>query len=640
MNHLTSFDRGAILLMLCLISIYMIRPKLNNLSSKLFQALMISVLVASLTEIASIAIINDPLRMPMIFNQIIIAIYLFSINICSVLYYRYVIEVTAQGVVKKYEKNIFGAALLLDFIVIAMIPFTEFTVYFDENNVYQHGPLFNVLYVVSLSVLIAAGIRFYKYRKTLNTIQRFLLFFFYIVNVGAIIIEQIYPNLNILTFVTALFMFLVYASLQNPEYYMDSELGCYNEEAFIEICEQKINNSKKFIVISFYADAYDYVNQVFGIERGQDLATYVSNYFLENFKYQNLFHISDCNFVYIASHKTKYVKEMYKKVWHDFDKTYEINNAKISLQPRGAAIVVPGVVDSAKDILDAVNFSKNKNIQNNTDELCFIDSKFLMEKRRKERIAQIIKEQISEKGFELRYLPILDVKRDQIVAAEALVRLFDEELGEIKPNEFIDIAEEYGLIYDIDKAIFSKVCEYMHRLEEDDYEIERMQINLSTLEIMQGDSVEYWLNKMRSLSIDSSKMNFEVKESICKEVNSNLLWNMEKLKSKGCTFAIDNYGIGFSNVIDLLNMGFETVNIDRSILWEAMNAEEAMCILENIISMFKELDYKVLITGVENREQFELAKRLEVDFIKGYIISRPVQEEEFTSMLKKKNETL
>lgn len=633
MNYVLSFDRATILLISVLLWIYIVRPKFNNLSSKIYQLLMLFVLLASVFEIFVCIIIESPMNFPMGVNKLFFVLFYYSINITPILYYRYAIEMTTIGKVKKSELIVYWSALIVDLCLVALIPVSDLMIYFDENNKFMHGPLFIGLYIVSLTVLIIAGVRFYRHRSMLNRIQRFAVLFFYFINIGAIIFERFMPNVNILTFVTALFMFLLYVSMQNPEYYVDAEIGCYNEEAFLEVCKDKLNNSKRFTIISFYSDSYEYITQTFGVEQGTALARYVSNYFVENYKFQNLFHISDCNFVYIASHKLTHIEEVYKKIWNDFDQDYEVNNVKISLQARGAAIVVPNVVDTPEDILDAVNFSKNKNLLNKSDELCFIDPDFLGEKRRKERIAQIIKEQINAKGFELRYLPILDVKRDRVVAAEALVRLYDEKLGEVKPSEFIEIAEEYGLVYDIDKAIFDKVCKCLHRLELQRYDIKKMQINLSTLEIMQGDSVEYWLKKMRSMSIDSSKLNFEIREEVCKDFNTYLVSNMERLKEKGCTFSIDNYGTGFSNIIDLLNMNFQMINIDRSILWEAMKSEEAMHILENMISMFKELDYEVLITGVENREQFETVKRLGVDYIKGYIISRPVDEDDFAKML-------
>lgn len=635
MNYVLSFDKVAILIATVLLWIYIIRPKFKNLSSKIYQALMFMVIIASVLEIITCLIIASPSSLNVIPRKILFASYYYVCNLAPPLYYRYAIEITAQDKIKRYQEVVFRTSLVVNFCLVSTSFVSDLFVYFDENGVFVHGILFYALYIVSFSMMLLAGIQFFKHRKNLNRIQKFAVMVFYTFNIGALIYEHYVVEINILMFVTALFMFVLYVSMQNPEYYVDAEIGCYNEEAFLEVCKHKLNNSKPFTIISFYSDAYEYVTQTFGAEYGVELAKYVAKYFTDNFKYHNLFHISDCNFVYIASHKLEHVEKTYKKVWNDFDMNFEINQMSISLQGRGAAIVVPSVVDTPEDILDAVYFSRNKNIISNTGELHFIDSDFLNEKRRKERMAQLIKEQISLGGFELRYLPIYDMKKERIVAAEALVRLFDDQLGEIKPSEFIEIAEEYGLVYDIDKLIFDKVCKFLKKMESQNFDIHQMQINLSTLEIMQGESIEYWLNKMDAISIDPSKLNFEIKESVCRNLNSNLTKNMERLKEKGCTFAIDNYGTGFSNVIELLNMDFQLINIDRSILWEAMKSDEAMNILENMILMFKELNYKVLATGVENRAQFEAVKCLQVDYIKGYIISRPVVEDEFIQMLSK-----
>jgi len=632
------FDYAAVVIALTLLSIYLIRPRFNNISAKIFQVLVICVIVASITEMLSCVIIENPTSVPMFLNYFIVGIYLYSINICSILYYRYVVEITAHDSVHKWEQQIFVIALIFDFIVIALSSFTNLTFYFDENNVYCHGPLFYMLYAVAFSVLSIAGIKILQYRKKLNLIQKFSVIFFYVVNIGAIVFERIYPEINILTFVTAIYMFLLYVSLQNPEYYVDYELGCYNQEAFIKFCEEKIAKSGKFIMLSFYMEGYEYINQVFGMDRGVELTKYISDYFINRFKYNNFFYISDCNFVYISNSRVDYVEKIYKEVWEDFNKIYEINNAKISLQPRGSAILVPNVVNTSKDILDAVFFSQNKELPNKNGELYYLEAEFLNTKHRKERIAQIIRENIITQGFEVFYLPIYDIKKEQIISAEALVRLTDKTLGEIEPEEFILIAEEYGLILDLDQAIFNKVCRFIHFLEWSNYEFDSIEVNLSTIEIMQGESAEQWLKIIKRNKVNPNKINFEIRESVCLFLQEYLLKNMRTLRENGCSFALDNYGTGISNVTDLLKMEFDILKIDKSILWEAMTSEDAMYVFESIVTMFKDLNYEVLVAGVETQEQKCVVEKLKVDYMQGYVISKPLKEKEFLCLLQKKKE--
>lgn len=635
MNYNVSFDYAAMIIVSLLLCVYLIRPRFNNLSAKLFQVMIVNIFFASATEIFSCQIIENPTKTPMLLNYLVIGMFLYSINICTILYYRYVLEITAFGKIKKYERYIFFFALILDFIIIALSPFTKLTFYFDENNIYRHGPLFYLLYFIAFFMLIMTAVKFFHYRKRVNQIQKFSLLFFYILNIGAIIFERFYTKINILTFVTALFMFLLYVSLQNPEYYVDSELACYNQEAFVKVCEQKILNSHKFAIISFYPDAYEYVNQVFGVDRGMDLVKYIAKYFIDNFRYENFFHITDSHFVYICNYDMEYAEKIYKKIWIDFNKAYEINNAKIALQPRGCAILVPNVVNTSKDILDAIFFSKNKELANTKEELYYLDSEFLHKKHRKERIAQIIKEKIAIKGFEVLYMPIYDMNEKCIVAAEALVRLYDKELGEIHPEEFIVIAEEHGLILELDQAIFEKVCQFIHFMDLRSYKIKSIEINLSTIEIMQGESPDRWLDILRRNKVNPEKINFEIREPVCLSMKKNLIKNMEVLKEKGCTFSLDNYGTGVSNVTELLKLEFDIIKIDKTILWEAMKTEAAMHIFESMVSMFKKLGYEVLVSGIETEEERKVMETLQVDYMQGFIISKPLKDKEFIKLLDK-----
>ncbi len=627
------FDYAAVVIILILLSVYLIRPRFNNASAKIFQMLLACVFIASISEIITCKIIVDSVKTPLFFNYIIIGIYLYSINLCSILYYRYVVEITLREKIRKYEKYVFLFALEIDFLIIALTKWTKFVFYFDEENRYVHGPLFYMLYMISFTLLLIAGIKTYRYRKKLNRIQKFTVILFYVVNIGAILFEQIYTEINILTFVTAIYMFLLYVSLQNPEYYVDFELGCYNQEAFIKVCEQKISKSQKFAILSFYVDGYEYINQVFGVERGMELTKLISDYFVKRFRYDSFFHIMDSNFVYITTNNLNHIEKKYKEVWNDFNKIYEMNNVKISLQPRGSAILVPRVVNTAKDILDAVFYSQNKELPNDKGELHYLASEFLGKKHRKERIAQIIKENIATKGFAVYYLPIFDMKKKKIIGAEALVRIYDEMLGEIKPDEFIKIAEEYGLIFELDQLIFDKVCQFIHLIEEKKYEISTMEVNLSTIEIMQGESADQLLEVLKRNKVSPNKINFEIKESVCFALQEYLVKNMQILKEKGCSFSIDNYGVGISNVTDILKLDFDIIKIDKSLLWEAKKTKEARYVLESMVTMFKKLGYEVLITGVETKEQKEIAESLKADYIQGYIFSKPLKENEFLDLL-------
>jgi EAL domain-containing protein (putative c-di-GMP-specific phosphodiesterase class I) len=115
---------------------------------------------------------------------------------------------------------------------------------------------------------------------------------------------------------------------------------------------------------------------------------------------------------------------------------------------------------------------------------------------------------------------------------------------------------------------------------------------------------------------------------------------IKTLSERGYSFSLDDYGTGYSNISYMYDMPFSIIKIDKSILWKAMDPKtgegqrSAVIYLENTIHMLQEMNYSVLVEGVETLEQKMLLERLEVDFFQGYYFSKPVQKQVFADYLK------
>lgn len=96
---------------------------------------------------------------------------------------------------------------------------------------------------------------------------------------------------------------------------------------------------------------------------------------------------------------------------------------------------------------------------------------------------------------------------------------------------------------------------------------------------------------------------------------------------------MDDYGTGYSNVNSIFSLDFDVIKIDKSILWGAEENELGMTILENTIRMIQQMKKKILVEGVETKEQKEMLKKMEVDYLLGYYFSKPIPKNDFVKLI-------
>ena len=118
---------------------------------------------------------------------------------------------------------------------------------------------------------------------------------------------------------------------------------------------------------------------------------------------------------------------------------------------------------------------------------------------------------------------------------------------------------------------------------------------------------------------------------------------MEELKKFGCSFAMDDFGTGYSNLSRIAKADFELIKIDKSLLWPCFkdNGSEgtrnAKILLENMISMLLKMGRKIVVEGIETKEQFEYLERLGITYAQGFYFSKPLSEEDFLKFIDEKN---
>ena len=289
------------------------------------------------------------------------------------------------------------------------------------------------------------------------------------------------------------------------------------------------------------------------------------------------------------------------------------------------AIHVP---DEAKDFEEIMAITDAKTDKVVTETTIYQGEDFEVVKRRV-AVEEALKRAIRDKSIQVYYQPIFDNTKGRIHSAEALARLFDEDLGFIPPDEFIAVAESKGMVIDVGYQVFEQVCRDLAEGEMTECGIDFVEVNVSPVQCMKQDLDQDFTRAMDENNIKPAQINLEITESTAEKSTELFRATINKLKNVGFSFALDDYGTGVSNIASLYEMKFSIIKMDKSILWNADNDESARGLMENIVNMVHGLSIPIVCEGVETEEHRKALSRVGVEYFQGYYYSKPLPKDEF-----------
>ena len=246
---------------------------------------------------------------------------------------------------------------------------------------------------------------------------------------------------------------------------------------------------------------------------------------------------------------------------------------------------------------------------------------------------------LDKKEFQLYYQPQVDMLSNKIIAAEALIRWQQSELGLIYPDEFIPLAEETGQIISIGDWVINEACRQNKAWQLAGFEPIRIAVNLSCLQFMQDDLCAKVAGTLAITNLQPECLELEITEGIMMNNVEQSIATIREFNEMNIGVSVDDFGTGYSSLSYLKKFPLESLKIDRSFVMDIPEDKDDMMITSAIISMAKSLNLKVIAEGVENQQQVDFLKEHQCDLMQGYYFSRPIPADEFEKLLKKQNES-
>ncbi len=236
---------------------------------------------------------------------------------------------------------------------------------------------------------------------------------------------------------------------------------------------------------------------------------------------------------------------------------------------------------------------------------------------------------ISHEQLVLYYQPQLELKSNQIIAAETLIRWEHPTHGFMSPVEFIPLAEETGLIKDLTFWVIRQAFEQIAEWQSQNCDV-KLSINLSAKDLETPDALSDFLAyQLEKTGISPALIELELTESMLMDDPEKSKKELLALKDMGFLLAIDDFGTGYSSLHYLKNLPVDILKIDRSFIKEIEINPDDKPIVKGIIALADSLGLTTIAEGVENEQQRKIINELGCDTIQGYLISRPLPREEF-----------
>ena len=223
--------------------------------------------------------------------------------------------------------------------------------------------------------------------------------------------------------------------------------------------------------------------------------------------------------------------------------------------------------------------------------------------------------------FSLHFQPIVNTDDCSISYFEALVRWEHHQEGFISPAEFIPIAERSNMILELGDWVMEEACRQMAAWYKLGLNNIRISVNISGIQLKYR-SIDSWvLAALKKANLAPSSLMLEITESSFVEPSVDTITQLARLRAIGVLVAIDDFGTGFSSFSTLAELPVDVLKIDKIFIDQACDSEKYYKVLNSVSQLGHQLGLKLVCEGVENVQQFNLVKDLNIDCVQGYYIS-------------------
>lgn len=629
------FDIAAVFITLFIAYYIIFKKGVRRHANRVYLGMLVFNFLAEISDIFGSIVNNNPEYTHIYVQDFWNYLYLSTHNVLVYVFLVYLFYLIGYEKTKKKTLMILSIPILTELTLLFTNPIHKLMFYYDENRVYTHGSLFFLVYTFALAYMIFAMYLTIRHRKGITKEKANALLFFMMISFVPIVVQIIFPMYLLTLFFETLGLMGILFTIESKDDTISPTTGLLNRYALKAALDRAMVN-KGNVLLMIKLPNLNYYNKMIGYENMNGILRRISKWLDETLAPLPCFDCGRGHFAVLCEQiDDAGIDEIRKKTLERFEYSWGKGQFSLVFPVQFGVINVSEDVKTLENIFMLVDAPFDGKTSSEMDV-----AKAVYNYERRVLVERLIDKALRNRSFKVCYQPIWDYHESKVRSAEALCRLTDDEYGNIPPDEFIPVAERNGTILEIGNIVFEEVCRFYKEARLHSLGIEYIEVNLSVVQCMSSNLKSIFDAALKKYSLDADCINLEVTESATAQNQRVLIDTINVLKDSGFTFSLDDYGTGYSNIAYMYEMPFSIIKIDKSILWKAVDPKtgdgqkNAVIYLENTIHMLKEMNYNVLVEGVESLKQKLLLEELDCDYMQGYYFSKPVRKEVFVDYLK------
>ncbi|MBE0499119.1 MAG: EAL domain-containing protein [Campylobacterales bacterium] len=420
----------------------------------------------------------------------------------------------------------------------------------------------------------------------------------------------------------------------------DSLTNLPNRILFVDRLEQAIKaaqrNDEKLAVLVIDLDRFKELNDSFGHDFGDELLKIVAEYMGNTLREgDSIARLGGDEFAILLDHiqSENTIIDIVQKVMNIYKESFSLRHQEFFVTCSIGIAVYPLNGQNPEEMLKNADSAmyKSKDEGRNTYQF-YIDD---MTQKAYERITMEtqLRQAIKNGEFEVFYQPQVDMRENTITGMEALIRWRHPQTGLVPPDKFIPLAEETGLIVEIDRWVMQNALQQYMKWKKAGLNPGILSLNLSMVQLNHKDFIDAVKIAIFDTKISPAHLMFEVTETQIMKNPEQAIVMLKELKELGVGLAIDDFGTGHSSLSYLKRLPIDKIKIDQSFIRDIPEDSDDMELTHAIISMSRSLKRKVIAEGVETIEQARFLQEHECFEAQGYFYYKPQDAPSITAIL-------
>lgn len=415
----------------------------------------------------------------------------------------------------------------------------------------------------------------------------------------------------------------------------DKLTGIYKGETFRRETRKMLEEhpDTTFAMVRMDIHKFQVYNSFFGMIEGDHLLKYVAS-LLQKYtqhielktycrKEADVFYVC---LPYKGKERSQEVLEQIREELRNFQKSYELVPVFGIYVIEDRSISIREMMDYAKMAADTC---KESYIQN----YAYYDKTIQDEILQAQLIVNKMKKALKEEQFILYLQPKYSLSDDKIQGAEVLVRWDDPEKGLISPGVFIPIFEHNGFIMELDYYVWEHSCQMLRRWLDEGRKVYPISVNISRVSLYNPNLADDICDLVKHYNIPTELFQLELTETAYASNPTQIWADMSKLKQRGFTILMDDFGSGYSSLNVLKDINVDVLKLDMKFLTNAADPVRSHVILRAVVHMAKDLSIPCIAEGVEKVSQAEFLKDVGCEYVQGFLYAKPMPVKDYEALV-------